>query len=128
MNRPTRVPLFSLPSPVVSLGKVTLFKDTWDSHILVGHPEMAGKIDALQRTIINPTVVVVSQSTSQHYVFVNHDETVGSDSPLTAMVTISEAVVCTTFYNRSYRVVPASGRVIGPVNRRCAEWALSRRL
>jgi hypothetical protein len=110
MNKPTRVPLFVVPSPIASLGKVTLFKHTWDDHILTGHPEMAGKIDAIQRTITNPTAVVISPTTGQHYIFVNHDEKVGS--PLTAMVSISEAVVCTTFYNRSYRVLPTSGSVI----------------
>ena len=60
MNRPTLVPLFSLPSPLASLGNVTLFKNTWEDHILVGHPEMLGKIDAVQRTIVSPTAVVLS--------------------------------------------------------------------
>lgn len=112
MSVSQRIPLFSLTSPIANLGKVTLFKHTWDDHILRGHPEMDGKIDAVQRTIANPTAVVVSQSTGAHYIFVNHDEKAGRDTPLTAMVSISGAVVCTTFYNRSYRVLPAYGSVI----------------
>jgi hypothetical protein len=113
MNVPTLTPLFSLNSPLANLGKVTLFKHTWDDHIVTGHPEMAGKIDAVRRTIANPTAVVVSQSTGEHYIFVNHDERAGGGgAPLTAVVSISEAVVCTTFYNRSYRALPAPGSVI----------------
>src|SRR5207248_11623311 len=49
--------------------EITLHLDTWEKHILVGHPEMVGLLDLVKKTIVEPEVIQQSsrQATTHYY-------------------------------------------------------------
>ena len=49
--------------------EITLHLDTWEKHILVGHPEMAELLDLVKKTIVEPEVIQQSprQPTTHYY-------------------------------------------------------------
>ena len=65
------------PCPLVN-GDVTLYKTTWESHIKIKHPEVAGALQHIQNAIANPAYVARSlpgpnQIHADNLVFVSVD-------------------------------------------------------
>lgn len=97
-----RQQLFVAATPVPSLPRVVLFSDTWNNHILMGHPEMAGKEGEVHTILTQPTLVCSSASDATRAIFMNSAITSARGSPLTVVVDHNAAVVCTAYYNRNH--------------------------
>ena len=50
---------------------VTLHQDTWDTHIIVHHPEMIGFEAEVERVVSMPTAIHASTSVAGSFLFVN---------------------------------------------------------
>ena len=61
--------LFRVPCPALGLN-VVLFKRTWKEHVLEGHPEMAGKIDLVMKTIKGCTSIDDIYSRDEKRIFI----------------------------------------------------------
>lgn len=49
--------IFTVETPVPECRVVTLYEDTWDQHIITGHPEMIGHLGAVEQALVAPTFV-----------------------------------------------------------------------
>jgi hypothetical protein len=100
-----RKPLFVIATPLEGLSNVTLYEDTWTDHIVKGHPVMADKQELVRMTTAAPTVITLGTSNQGYMVFVNQAETSSSGSPLTVVIDPRDQIICTAYYNRSFRTI-----------------------
>jgi len=64
--------LFELKDPVGRI--VKLFRETWEKHIILRHPEMQYYYTNIQTTIIEPNVIIESP-TNLSLIYANNDVT-----------------------------------------------------
>jgi hypothetical protein len=55
------------------VGSVTLYADTWYTHIIVAHPELRHKLPSVQRVIAAPSAIYKSSSGLGSLIFVRRD-------------------------------------------------------
>lgn len=95
--------LLSSTTPVPSLPALKLHADTWKNHILVRHPEMAGKEELVQKIMSAPKVVGITQQNAENYVLFDPQITSPSgNSVLTVFASPKDQVVVTAFYSRGF--------------------------
>jgi hypothetical protein len=102
-----RKPLFVAPTPFPGAPSVTLFRDTWIEHITKQHVELTGQEAAVEAVVTSPTVVLAGHADTPHVVFINQAVTSQSGTPLAVIVHPEEKIICTAYYNRSFRIIPA---------------------
>lgn len=100
-----RIPLFVTQTPFPGLSNVTLFADTWHDHIVKGHPDMHGKVDLVRTTVSSPDVVAIGTANPDYRVFVNRAGTTSGSSPLVVIVDPEQQLICTAYYNRTFKVI-----------------------
>ncbi|HUY12972.1 MAG TPA: hypothetical protein VMX16_04970, partial [Terriglobia bacterium] len=49
--------------------KICLHLDTWEKHIIIGHPEMRDKLDLIAKTICEPEIIQQSPSVPTTYFY-----------------------------------------------------------
>ena len=52
------------------VGTVTLYEDTWQTHIIVRHPEVSGSLVEIEQIVTAPTVINTSSSAAGSFLFV----------------------------------------------------------
>jgi hypothetical protein len=100
-----RKPLFNVATPFPGSPRVTLFQDTWTEHILPGHLEMTGKEADVQAVVTSPTLILAGSTNPNYVAYVNDMVTSSRGTPLAVIVDPQEQVICTAYYNRSFKVI-----------------------
>jgi hypothetical protein len=100
-----RKPLFSVNTPFPAAPSVTLYEDTWTKHIVPGHLELAGKEADIQTVVTSPSVVVAGSTNPNYVAYVSDTVTSSGGTPLAVIVDPQEQVICTAYYNRSFKVI-----------------------
>ena len=95
---------------------IFLEKTTFEKHILVGHPEMAGNEAAIKDSIENPQYVVESKKDSRSQIYIAQSQL--SSYPSTYIKTVvahteKYGFVRTAFFQRNM-IVTKEGKVIFP--------------
>jgi hypothetical protein len=63
--------LFSVrPAGQNLIGTVTLYEPTWQNHIIVKHPEVAGRLADIEMIAAYPSVIYASKSVAGAFLFV----------------------------------------------------------
>src|SRR5438045_258689 len=52
------------------VGTVTLYEDTWQTHIIVRHPEVSGSLVEIEQIVTAPSVINASSSAAGSFLFV----------------------------------------------------------
>lgn len=78
-----KTPLFRVETPLAEARIITLYADTWDTHIL-RHAEMSGQLEAVEQTLKAPTFIC-DGNYSDTFQFIDHTP---SDTILTPLVVI----------------------------------------
>lgn len=102
--------IFSLESPVAEVkSPITLYRKTWDEHIIVSHPEVGHHLAAIASTVQAPGKVCESRSQPGSYLFIGASVVIPQfGAPLTVVVGTAglETIVRTALFHRD----PAAGR------------------
>ena len=102
-----RNPIFTTTTPWPKVPQVTLFRDTWDEHIIKQHVHMAGQELQVRAVASNPTLIVPGTSNPDYVIYVSDSVTTTSGTPLAVIINPQEKLIVSAYYNRSLRVVVA---------------------
>ncbi len=98
-----RAPLFVVDTPVPGLGRITLYQDTWQGHVVSRHPELQGKEEQVRAILIAPTLVCRSTGDHARAIFLRQDVLSPRGSPLLVIVDRQALAVCSAYLNRSFQ-------------------------
>ena len=107
-----RAPIFdvvptSIPRQLRPVNRIVLHQDTWDRHIIPGHPELKGKEQDVEDVASDPSVVYSSNSMITDYLFVKSSVVDSQGRPL--RVVVRAGIVVTAYYSKA-----PGGRQIWP--------------
>ena len=91
---------------------MTLTRDTWYGHILVGHPEMQGKVQEVKAVVASPVIVMQNIDPAKpNLIFADPAITLGG-SPLSVIVHPTGGIVISSYFDHRLQSPPQNWAVI----------------
>jgi len=105
-------PIFTIETPFERAKSVTLFQNTWEEHIVAGHPEMEGELAAVETALLTPHFVCTGNVESR-YQFVSTSSGIAMPTVVVVTTQADEGnVVLTAFKGRAKHKDPANFTVV----------------
>lgn len=96
-----------IPANVRPVQRIVLHEDTWERHILIGHPELIGREQLVEEVVTHPTAIYSSNVLTADYLFVNSRVTDSAGRLL--RVVVRAGIVVSAYYTSA-----TGGRRIWP--------------
>jgi hypothetical protein len=104
-----RWPLFIADTPFAVVPTVRLYEDTWMTHILPNHQEVAAELPAIQKAVEQPELICAATSAG-YYAFVSGSRLDDAGKPLIVVVNPADSsghpVVATSYFGNKLYLDP----------------------